>query len=265
MPVCNGLSTNGLSSICALSCTILVHIFSYFTLSRYTFFMLHFFHFTLSMLLFFHFALFSCCTFLTLRFPCCTFFILKSFPVALFLQNFHFVPSSCSFFHVTLSPYCAIFILLFFALLSFHVALFRVSLLSCCTFYLLHSSVVALFSCCTFSLLHSSLVALFSCCNFFSLDFQFWLVWCCSYYMVHFSLLYFPHAAHISRCTLPCSIHFMLQLFPAVIFVLFWYRSLFTFFCFYATFFSLLCLSRDTFHNLQRLIQLDYNPHSIII
>ena len=244
MPVCNGLSTNGLSSICALSCTILVHIFSYFTLSRYTFFMLHFFDFTLSMLHFFHFEIFSCCTFFA-KFSLCT---LVMFIFSCYIKSI---------------------------LRYFHTAFFRIALFSRCTFscftpFMLHLLSFAFFSCSTLFMLHFFPFAFFSCCTFFllqffSLDFQFWLVWCCSYYMVHFSLLYFPHAAHISRCTLPCSIHFMLQLFPAVIFVLFWYRSLFTFFCFYATFFSLLCLSRDTFHNLQRLIQLDYNPHSIII
>ena len=215
-------------------------------------FLYTFFHISLC-----HVILFSCCTSFTLRFPCCSFFILRSFHVALFwlyafhvalfsfcnlsyctfLQNFYFVPSSCSFFHVTSSPCCTFFILRYFHTAFFRIALFSRCTFSCFTPFMLHLVSFAFFSCSALFMLHFFPFVFFSCCTFlllqfFSLDFQFWLVWCWSYYMVHFSLLHFPHAAHISRCTLPCSIHFMLQLFPAVIFVLFSYLSIFTFFVF---------------------------------
>ena len=86
------------------------------------------------------------------------------------------------FFHVALFLCCIIFSLsciffscTFFISCCFNVALFCVALFSCCTFFILHYSLVALFSCCFFPVLHYFYVDLFPCCT----------ILCCSFSLLH--------------------------------------------------------------------------------
>ena len=92
LSVYNGTLTDDPLSVCAFLCTLLVKIFSKFTLSLY-------FH---------HVALFPCCIlfmfcyFQCTLFPCCTLFMLHFFHIVFFscctfcvLHSFHMALSSC--------------------------------------------------------------------------------------------------------------------------------------------------------------------------
>ena len=95
-PEYNGLSMNGLLSIWALQCTILVHFFSMF--HSCPFFMLNFFP--------------RCAFFMLNHFPCCTLFMLhfgrvELFPCCTLLVAFFHIAISC----VALFTYCTFFML----------------------------------------------------------------------------------------------------------------------------------------------------------
>ena len=174
LPVYNGPSTDGPLSKCALSCTVLGHVFCIFHSC-------HFFHvapfFALlhvaitSYCTFFCVAPISCCTFAYCTlfklhlFSCCfmlhscscyTFFVLHSFRVAISrVADF----SSCTLFHV--APFCI-------ACCTF----FMLHLFACYTFFMLHlfcSASCYTHSYCTFFVLHSFRVALFPYCTFYML------------------------------------------------------------------------------------------------
>ena len=121
------------------SCTIFMFYFCHIVaFSSWTFFVVHLF------------ILFSRCTFFPVGlFSCCTFFFCISFPVALFscfhaaiFFMLHFFPVwnfTFDLFLVDLS-FFALFSLLFLTLRTFHIVIFHVALISCCTFSLKHIS-----------------------------------------------------------------------------------------------------------------------------
>ena len=173
-----------------------------------TFFVQFFRNFTLS-LYFNHIALFLCCTVFIFcyfqctffarvaLFSCCTFFVLHlfmlhSFYVALFFV-LHFLHvafvTCCTFPYRTLSIFRYACHFLFFL---------RAVLLSCFTFFVLHSFCVALFTCYMFSVMHFFYVLLFPCCNFFCIA----LFSCYTFFMLLFSRVALFSCSFFSYCTI---------------------------------------------------------------
>ena len=105
--------------------------------------------------------------------------------------TFSRVASCCTHFMFHLLCVALISCCTFFILHSFQFLLFCVAHFSCWTFFILHYFWVALFSCCAHFLLHFFHVALFSCRTFFRVA----LFWCCTFCVLFscctFFVLYF--------------------------------------------------------------------------
>ena len=158
-----------------LSCTFSIRVTLFFILRSFHLFMLHFFPYCLLFILnvfsqctvaifFVFFWCFSCCTFFVLHylnvtvFSSCTIFMFYFFHIVAFSSWTFFVVHFFALFWTftfDLFPVLVVFLPFFFLLLfltlhTFHIVIFHVAIISCCSFSLKRISHMVLFSHYTF-------------------------------------------------------------------------------------------------------------------